>query len=55
MTFAGNVGREVWADRGAGSDLELKPFFTAARCVAVLCVLPGAKDEGSCKKGFLDL
>ena len=52
MTFAGNVGWEVWADQSAGSDLELEPFFPA-RFVAVLCVLPGAKDERTCEKGFI--
>ena len=52
--MAGYVGGEVWADRGAGPQLELEPVGAAA-LVAVRGTYPGAKDERSWKNGVISV
>ena len=44
LVLAGNVGRKIWADWSASSELESEPVG-AAGLVAVLSSCPVAKDE----------
>ena len=54
MVLARNVGGKIWADRGAGSELESEPIG-AAGLIAVRSNCPVAEDEWSWEKGLNQL
>ena len=54
LVLAGNVGGQIWADRGAGSELESEPVV-AAGLIAVWSGCPVAKYEWSWKKDIIKL